>query len=510
MNFSALPRLIRKLALVSLVAVFAAAGVRQAPALQPSHAPDRPLVFVPGLLGSKLCRAEADGKVTLLWGTLETILRFPDLAMGGPSPNVKPCGLIEEVTFLGVYTQDIYRPFVERLEKAGYRQGSTLLIFDYDWRLSVFVNAQRLAAFIDEKVPGNGSVDIVAHSMGGLIAHAYALEEGGSARIDRLITAATPWRGSVHVFQLLEDGWGAGNLITGGLESVRRTILSFPATYELLPSYEGCCSRHSGSGKGFQAGNPAAWEALNWEGVDRKALPDLATAQARQERLRQIVDTPMPETVEEVLIIGMDQRTPESYELHTRRGHAHFSIHTSWEGDGIVTRDSAQLERRVAYPTTFAAHSAILNDTLVQDFLINTLSQGSAAAMETVPVRERPSIRTAVGTVVELVGVEVVTDQPVYSTNASATATVHLRLSVQSPVDASRFKLTVARPDEAARPVTLSPATQASDPANLFEQSFSTRFETGPVPGKFVLTLTVKDSNGKARTITRSVPVLRP
>ncbi|KZM49191.1 alpha/beta fold hydrolase [Labrenzia sp. OB1] len=498
------PQNLRRIAAALIVSLSSVAGGVEVAAA----AEERPLVLVPGVLGSKLCRTDADGNKTLLWGNAEAILQFPDLAIGDNTLEVEPCGLIEEVSFLGVFTQDVYGPFIDRLDRAGYRQDSTLLIFDYDWRLSVFDNARLLAAFIDENTERDSTVDIVAHSMGGLIARTYALEEGGDTRIHRLITAGTPWRGSVKVFGLLENGWGVSNLLMGGLEAVRRTVLSFPSMYELMPSYEGCCRIGDAPGNAFDAGNMDAWADLGWEGVDEEALPELADVAERQSKLRRIVDTPLPAAIEEVLIIGVDQRTPEQYELQVRRGEAHFDMRTSWEGDGTVLRESAQLQKRVTYPTSFAVHNAILNDELVQDFAISVLREGSEVAHETVPVRKRTSVLTALGAAVELVGVVVTTDQPVYETNATATATVHLRLEVQDPVDAGRFSLALAASGTTARPIVLHPDPGASDPTNPFEQSFSARFETGPEAGKLVLTLTVEGETGAPRVIVRTVPVL--
>lgn len=472
-------------------------------------APQRPLALVPGLLGSKLCRTEEDGRQTVVWGSLEAILKFPELTLNGSKREIKACGLIREVSYLGVFTQDVYGPFIEQLEAIGYQEGTTLLVFDYDWRLSVLENANLLGGYIEQAVSGHGQVDIVAHSMGGLIARAYALEEGGATRINRLITAGAPWRGSVEVFDLLENGWGAANLLMGGLDGFRRTILSFPSMYELMPSYSGCCYRADGNPQGFEPDRPEAWADLNWEGIDAELLPDLADLKTRQETLRRIAETSLPATIEEVLVIGVDQRTPEQYQLKTGNGPARFDIRTSWNGDGTVMTDSALLGKRATFRTSFAAHNSILNEDTVQDFITTALKAGTDTAVEEVPVRERTSILTALGEAVELVGVVLETDQPIYQSDQSAKAIVHLRLGEQTPLAPGLLDLNVATPGGRVFPVTLSPDPAASDPFNPFEQSFSAQIETGAVAGELLLTLTLEGTGAQPRMVTLKVPVVR-
>lgn len=73
--------------------------------------------------------------------------------------------------------------------------------------------ALRLKREIDANVRG-GRIDLVAHSMGGLVARFYLQQLGGARRVDRLVTLGTPHRGthaanfvpSALVRQLLPDG----------------------------------------------------------------------------------------------------------------------------------------------------------------------------------------------------------------------------------------------------------------------------------------------------------------
>lgn len=78
---------------------------------------------------------------------------------------------------------------------------------------SIEALAIHLKRQIDANIKG-GRVDIIAHSLGGLIARVYVQQLGGARRVDRLITLGTPHRGtyaamfvpSAFVRQLAPDG----------------------------------------------------------------------------------------------------------------------------------------------------------------------------------------------------------------------------------------------------------------------------------------------------------------
>lgn len=86
------------------------------------------------------------------------------------------------------------------------------LAFDYRSAGSVERLALQLKRTIDAGV-GGGRIDLVAHSMGGLVARCYLQLLGGARRVDRLVTLGTPHHGthaatfipSVLVRQLLPE-----------------------------------------------------------------------------------------------------------------------------------------------------------------------------------------------------------------------------------------------------------------------------------------------------------------
>jgi len=86
------------------------------------------------------------------------------------------------------------------LVKVGYVPGRTLFFLDYEDDNNgdyVQIARQRLAPFIEriKEITGSPWVDVIAHSMGGLITRFY-LAEGGAANVRQVILLGTPSHGS--------------------------------------------------------------------------------------------------------------------------------------------------------------------------------------------------------------------------------------------------------------------------------------------------------------------------
>jgi len=111
--------------------------------------------------------------------------------------------------------QGIYNPLLENLEHMGYDDGTTLYAMPYDWRrsnrysadlLDETITAQLAAVANVPYVNQDGQVDLVVHSMGGLVSRVYVQgygldDENGDAPIPydgdvrKVIFIASPHRG---------------------------------------------------------------------------------------------------------------------------------------------------------------------------------------------------------------------------------------------------------------------------------------------------------------------------
>ena len=229
--------MIRSILIVLLLAVWSANAFGQV---------ERPLIVVPGILGSTLGDQSCDLQ-RLAWGNRSSLFRFSELRLGVGGEETKrdhrPCGLIGSVQVIGPLKIDAYDDLLATLNRLDYRVGDNLFLFPYDWRRSNFDTAEKLKALLDGPELAGREVDILAHSMGGLVARIYIKDMGGANRVKRLITMGTPHRGSAGMLDVLDKGWGFWrNLLAGELGTVRETTLTFPSIYELMPMYADCCS----------------------------------------------------------------------------------------------------------------------------------------------------------------------------------------------------------------------------------------------------------------------------
>jgi triacylglycerol lipase len=78
-------------------------------------------------------------------------------------------------------------------------RGLRLLSFDYDSSAGIEPAARKLKQFLKERVRG-GRIDLVCHSLGGVVARCYLQELGGARRVDRCITLSSPHRGTYGAY----------------------------------------------------------------------------------------------------------------------------------------------------------------------------------------------------------------------------------------------------------------------------------------------------------------------
>ena len=88
------------------------------------------------------------------------------------------------------------------LPLAGYlraRGHKTILAYEYPCAGGIEQAAIGLRDFLRERVRG-GRIDLVCHSLGGLVARVYVQQLGGARRVDRCITLGTPHRGTYNAY----------------------------------------------------------------------------------------------------------------------------------------------------------------------------------------------------------------------------------------------------------------------------------------------------------------------
>jgi pSer/pThr/pTyr-binding forkhead associated (FHA) protein len=200
----------------------------------------RPVVFVPGFMGSELWLGSER-----VWPDVPRLFRAPELFHFRNEGRMEPRALVGQVVIVpNLIKQEHYNRLGDFLEEAlGYERGKNLLEVPYDWRQDNRVSAQRLAEVI-EAWEVREPIILIAHSNGCLVSRYYVERLGGHKRVERLLLMGGPHQGTPKAVASLISGPG---LLPFGLmgERLRQAILTFPAMYQLLPTYL-CASDHLG------------------------------------------------------------------------------------------------------------------------------------------------------------------------------------------------------------------------------------------------------------------------
>jgi len=150
------------------------------------------------------------------------------------------------------------------------------------------------------------------------------------------------------------------------MEDVRKTALSFPSIYELLPTYRNCCALG-------QPGNRAILNMLNTDDLNRVlwvrqgSTVDLAHQLDAVVRLRVILEGPPKVPV--VRLFGFQQQTPEqvyfSAEPNANPDRLITKMLYSWLGDGTVMAYSALGNLNAGRLPGLIPHDRIMSDSRV-------------------------------------------------------------------------------------------------------------------------------------------------
>jgi hypothetical protein len=386
------------------------------------HGIDRnPIIVIPGLLGSRL-RDPASGRI--VWGAFDgnaadprtadgarlVALPFTDMMMT-PGSAVAADGVLDRVRIriAGIpIALQAYAEILGTLGVGGYRDEAlglggqvdygddhfTCFQFAYDWRQDNVANARRLMAFMRDKralVQGEYArrygmrdapvkFDIVAHSMGGIVAR-YAmmygdadlpangslppLTWGGAGMMARLIQVGTPNGGSLDAFRVLVDGRDFGAPIVPRYSPA--ILGTMPSLYQLLPRSRARPVVVAGSDTALDIHDPAVWQRMGWgiakPGIDAdlaQLMPDVGSAGerrsiavalqarllARARAFAAAMDRPaaIPAGTELMVVAGDAMPTTERYAANATDGS--IAVAATAPGDGLVLRDSAMLDAR--------------------------------------------------------------------------------------------------------------------------------------------------------------------
>ncbi len=263
-----MPRHLSRLAILPLMALLAAcATAGRAPdlaRLYRAHAIDDtrvPVILVPGMLGSRLARRDTGEE---LWpGSATKLLTsgYEDLMLRIDPVTLEPLddGLVASGLFDAAIGQDFYGRIVRVLREVGgylpsrpgqrvVQQKARLYVFTYDWRQDNVATARKLDEFIEQIRRDYGNpdlrVDVVAHSMGGLIVRYYQrygtddvldgnifpVTGAGAVKLRRVVLLGVPNQGATIAIHKFLNGYqvGISRLPTEG-------VVTMPGLFQFFP-----------------------------------------------------------------------------------------------------------------------------------------------------------------------------------------------------------------------------------------------------------------------------------
>jgi len=144
-----------------------------------------------------------------------------------------------------------YDGLIQTLTNLDYQNNKDFYVFTYDWRKSLNDSSTDLKQFLEAKFPSSQTkVNLIGHSLGGLIGRIYA-QKYGASKINKLLTIGSPHQGVAQTYKPIEAGeleknntwlWLAEKIVLvlnkEHFNSDKQTINQmFPMIKDLFPTY---------------------------------------------------------------------------------------------------------------------------------------------------------------------------------------------------------------------------------------------------------------------------------
>lgn len=359
------------------------AGCSVARVTVPPPTGDEVTLLVPGYRGSFLVtegpepeRAWLTVGEALSRGERTLALPFPGQRPGPGYGPLRPEGPLTQLSALFVKV-DAYRSFME----FGRDHLPGFVPFSYDWRKDIRESADALCERIERLVAEGGGkrqVNIVAHSMGGLVTM-HCLLHGGSRAGGR------PWAGAGHVKRVVIIGTpfsgGPGifdDLLVGTETMCNRALLApealftFASAFQLLSVRSDFFVDGQGAPVALDAFDPAVWLNRGWGVFADPALREdesyraqlVRMLEARRELAEALAPTPglPPPPFETLVVVGTGHPTVSGWRVVD--GTLELKHPTSADGDGSVLSARALPVLPIPYRRVDSAaeHVALMSD----------------------------------------------------------------------------------------------------------------------------------------------------
>jgi pimeloyl-ACP methyl ester carboxylesterase len=318
------------------------------------------VLVLPGLMGSKLGYRRKLLPDDVIW--IDPI----DAVTGGLGKLTLPDR--GSIKALGVLLF-AYLKLKLRLRVAGFDAE----FYPFDWRQSI----RALGGDLAQTIAAGPPVQLVAHSMGGMIARAALTHASASKNVKSLVMLGTPNFGSFSPVQALRadhdlaSKLAAIDLSHSALELARDVFATFPGLIELLPSQE------------------------RWTGIDlykATAWPDdkPRPTQASLDSARQVQREALAGADERFFVIaGVAQETVVDFGVD---GEGKGFYETSREGDGTVPLAFCELPKAKTYYVE-ESHGSLPNNGTVESAVIDLFRTGATDRLPTSWIRSATRAR---------------------------------------------------------------------------------------------------------------------
>jgi pimeloyl-ACP methyl ester carboxylesterase len=206
-----------------------------------------PVIFLPGITGTYL-RDEYQLPPDRVWGLTQH--DYARVALHPDDPRfeaLEPARIRADSIF-----EIAYKEIIQELRYnlcPSDEEPVPVFPFAYDWRLPLEIIEQQFSEFVEEVIDrtklirhyaqagyaANPKVNLIGHSMGGLIITGYLDKKGKSAPVSKVVTLATPFHGSFEA--VLKIATGTANIGSDTSQSREREAARLTASlYHLLPA----------------------------------------------------------------------------------------------------------------------------------------------------------------------------------------------------------------------------------------------------------------------------------
>ncbi|MFA5828129.1 MAG: hypothetical protein WC841_02025 [Candidatus Shapirobacteria bacterium] len=145
-----------------------------------------------------------------------------------------------------------YDNLILALKNKGFVENEDLFVWNYDWRRPVSEIVEELNNFIAGKISDGEKVDLIGHSLGGLVARIWTQDHRDSLSLGRVISLGSPHFGAVKAYDVwsgakIGEGFSPDNIALNVLVQLQKknyqtkleTIRGYaPVLKDILPTFD--------------------------------------------------------------------------------------------------------------------------------------------------------------------------------------------------------------------------------------------------------------------------------